>query len=161
MEVTSGGNDSSPALPATPENMKKVAAGTLGLRQRPGPKNSLGPAKFIFPNDSSIYLHGTPAQSLFARTRRDFSHGCIRVEDPVALALFVLEGKPEGTKEKILAAMGGKKPERVDLAAPMPVLVFYTTAIGGPGGQVRFYPDVYGHDALLDEKLLAGEPYEP
>ena len=161
MEVTSGGNDSAPALPATPENMKKVAAGTLGLRQRPGPKNSLGPAKFIFPNHASIYLHGTPAKALFARERRDFSHGCIRVEDPVALAQFVLDGRPEGSRERILAAMGGTRPVRVDLLSPLPVLVFYTTAIAGPGGEVRFFQDLYGHDAKLEGKLLAGEPYEP
>lgn len=161
MEITAGGNDAAPALPTTAANLAKVASGGLGVRQRPGPKNSLGPAKFIFPNDSSIYLHGTPAQSLFGRERRDFSHGCIRVEDPVALAQFVLAGKPEGEKAKILEAMKGTRPQRVDLPRSLPVLIFYTTAIGGPGGQVRFFEDLYKHDQLLEEKLLAGEPYQP
>src|SRR5436309_7265853 len=69
-----------PALPGTPENLDAVVAGRLYVRQKPGPQNSLGLAKFIFPNADNIYMHGTPAQQLFSRTRRDFSHGCIRLE---------------------------------------------------------------------------------
>jgi len=82
MEIVASGDERAPALPATPENLDKVAAGKLFVRQKPGEKNSLGLAKFIFPNSENVYMHGTPAQSLFARARRDFSHGCIRLEDP-------------------------------------------------------------------------------
>ena len=82
MEIVASGSDTAPSLPATDENLAKVASGRLFVRQRPGPSNSLGLAKFIFPNDENVYMHGTPAQQLFSRTRRDFSHGCIRVEDP-------------------------------------------------------------------------------
>ena len=82
MEIVASGDEDAPALTATPENLDKVAAGKLYVRQKPGEKNSLGLAKFIFPNSENIYMHGTPAQALFARARRDFSHGCIRLEDP-------------------------------------------------------------------------------
>ena len=81
-EIVASGDDDASALPATPENLDAVAAGRLYVRQKPGPRNSLGLAKFIFPNRENIYMHGTPAPYLFARTRRDFSHGCIRLEDP-------------------------------------------------------------------------------
>ena len=86
MEIVASGDENAPALPATPENLDKVVAGKLFMRQKPGEKNSLGLAKFIFPNSENVYMHGTPAQSLFARARRDFSHGCIRLEDPARLA---------------------------------------------------------------------------
>ncbi len=68
------------------EQLAKLNSGALSIRQRPGPKNSLGLVKFVFPNEHNVYLHSTPAQELFSRTRRDFSHGCIRVEDPAGLA---------------------------------------------------------------------------
>ena len=76
----------------TPERFDALRAGQLRIRQRPGPKNALGDIKFVFPNLQHIFLHHTPAVSLFERDRRDFSHGCIRVEQPVALASFVLQG---------------------------------------------------------------------
>ena len=78
MEIIASGASNAPSLPATPENLSRVLAGKLFIRQKPGPTNSLGRAKFIFPNADSIYMHGTPAQQLFSRARRDFSHGCIR-----------------------------------------------------------------------------------
>ncbi|MEO8407384.1 MAG: L,D-transpeptidase family protein, partial [Oxalobacteraceae bacterium] len=82
-------------------NLDAVLQGQLRIRQRPGPANALGDIKFIFPNNDNIYLHHTPAVQLFKRDRRDFSHGCIRVEDPVALAKFVLQDQPEWTEERI------------------------------------------------------------
>jgi hypothetical protein len=85
-----------------------------------GTHNSLGLAKFIFPNDENVYMHGTPAPALFARVRRDFSHGCIRLEDPAALAEWVLRDQPEWTREKIDEAMQGQRPTQVNLREPRP-----------------------------------------
>ena len=97
LEIVASGDDDAPALPATPENLAHVLSGRLFVRQKPGPRNSLGLAKFIFPNDENVYMHGTPAQALFSRARRDFSHGCIRLEDPARLAEWVLRDQPEWT----------------------------------------------------------------
>jgi len=149
------------AQPPTPENLDRIVSGALRLRQRPGPRNSLGPAKFIFPNVENVYLHGTPARELFARSRRDFSHGCVRVEDPVALAVFVLRDQPDWTPERIREAMAGSEPLRADLAKPLPVVLFYTTVAVGRDGRPLFAEDVYGHDAVLDRVLLAGYSYPP
>ncbi len=161
MEIVAGMNDAAPPLPVTADNMQKVLSGSLRIRQKPGPKNSLGLAKFMFPNSHSVYLHGTPAQALFARSRRDFSHGCVRVEDPAALALWVLKDQPEWTPEKIKEAMNGSRPVRVDLEKPVAVLLYYTTAVARPDGTVAFYDDIYKLDDKLDIALKAGEPYEP
>jgi L,D-transpeptidase YcbB len=131
-------------------------AGTR-LRQRPGPKNSLGLVKFIFPNDHDVYLHDTPQKSLFGRSRRDFSHGCIRVADPVGLAEFVLGWK----RADIEAAMQrGRDDRRVDLSEPIPVFLVYATVVADPDGRVFFYDDIYGHDAHLAQVLANGYPYE-
>jgi len=159
LEIVASGADDAPTLPATPENLDKVAAGKLFIRQKPGEKNSLGLAKFIFPNDDSIYMHGTPAQSLFTRARHDFSHGCIRVEDPVALAEWVLRDDPAWTRERIEAAMKGTKPKRANLKERLTVLLFYSTAHVDAKGVVYFADDYYGHDAKLEEALKDGYPY--
>ena len=107
LQIVAGGEDDAGGLPPTPENLAAVVAGTLHIRQKPGPKNSLGLAKFIFPNSENVYMHGTPAQQLFSRVRRDFSHGCIRLEDPARFAQWVLRDEPEWTRERIDAAMQG------------------------------------------------------
>jgi murein L,D-transpeptidase YcbB/YkuD len=130
-----------------------LRSGELRLRQRPGPKNALGGVKFVLPNTMDVYLHGTPAQALFERTRRDFSHGCIRVREPAALAGFVLRGQPEWTPAQIDAAMVSGTNRIVKLAAPIPVVVFYTTAIVDTRGHALFLPDVYGHDRKLANAL--------
>jgi murein L,D-transpeptidase YcbB/YkuD len=142
-------------VPSTPvrDTIQALVSGRAGVRQRPGPENALGLVKFVFPNDRNIYLHGTPAVQLFSRTRRDFSHGCIRVENPVALARYVLRDNPDWTPERIDSAMHGERPVEVELARPIPVLVFYTTSVAWPDGRIAFYPDVYGHDARLDRAL--------
>jgi murein L,D-transpeptidase YcbB/YkuD len=140
----------------TPQLLRGLAAGGLRVRQRPGPRNALGLAKFVFPNAASVYMHGTPDTLLFARARRDFSHGCIRVEDPAALAAWVLRDQPAWSPAAIEAAMAGTVTTRALLTRPMPVVVFYTTAVAVPDGTIRFYPDVYGHDRQLVEALRAG-----
>jgi L,D-transpeptidase YcbB len=132
-------------------------AGRARIRQRPGPRNALGDIKFVFPNNDNIYLHHTPAVSLFERERRDFSHGCIRIERPVALALFVLQDRPEWTEERIRTAMSDDDPSTLRLAEPIPVLIAYGTAMVKEG-RVFFYDDIYGHDRRLDAALRQRRP---
>ncbi len=135
------------------DNLAAVVSGKLRIRQRPGPKNALGDIKFIFPNNSNIYLHHTPSVSLFKRDRRDFSHGCIRVEEPVALAMFVLNDEPEWTEKRIREAMEKGKSNTLRLKQPLPVVIAYVTVIVKRDGKVYFFRDIYGHDKLLDAAL--------
>ena len=110
--------------------------------------------KFVFPNDENVYLHGTPAQQLFERSRRDFSHGCVRVEDPVALAEWVLSSTPGWDRARILAAMQGSTTVQVTLPRPVRVILFYVTATVMPGdGSLHFAEDIYGHDRALEAAL--------
>jgi murein L,D-transpeptidase YcbB/YkuD len=118
------------------------------LRQEPGPQNSLGRIKLMFPNPHSVYLHDTPAQSLFTRPERTFSSGCIRVEDPLALAELVLDD-PAWTRASLEEAIATEKTLRVPLRQPVPVLLVYLTAIADPDGTPRFFRDVYGRDRTL------------
>jgi L,D-transpeptidase YcbB len=136
-----------------------LRSGEYRIRQKPGPKNSLGLIKFIFPNSYNVYMHGTPATQLFSRSRRDFSHGCIRVENPAALAKWVLRNNPEWTEDRIDAAMNGSETIQVDLAHPIPVLILYSTAVVEPNGQMHFFYDVYGYDTELRQVLESGYPY--
>jgi murein L,D-transpeptidase YcbB/YkuD len=137
----------------TPALLRGLRRGRLGIRQRPGPGNALGLVKFIFPNAESTYLHGTPRTELFSQPRRDFSHGCVSVEDPPALARWVLRDQPGWSPEEVKAAMSGAATRRVLMRKVMPVLVFYTTAVVHADGSVWFYPDVYGHDRELADAL--------
>jgi murein L,D-transpeptidase YcbB/YkuD len=121
--------------------------GGTQLRQRPGAGNALGLVKFLLPNPFGVYLHDTPEDALFARARRDKSHGCVRVERPFELARFALAGAPEWTPARIRAAMSRGDEQSVALPAPLPVLVTYLTVWADEGGVTRFFPDVYEHDA--------------
>ena len=131
------------------EVLGQLRAGKLMVRQKPGPKNALGLIKFIFPNDQNVYLHSTPSQALFSETRRDFSHGCIRVEDPKALAEWVLRNNPGWTRERIEAAFKAEKEQQVNLTSVIPVLIVYGTAIVKEDGQVYFFDDLYGYDKKM------------
>lgn len=131
-----------------------VLRGAWRIRQRPGPRNALGDIKFVFPNKQNIYLHHTPAPQLFQQARRDFSHGCIRIEAPVELAKFVLQDSPEWSEEKIREAMEAGVSRTIPLKQPLPVLIAYSTVIA-KAGRVFFYPDLYGHDEVLDRALRA------
>lgn len=154
LEIVRGGDHDAVVYAPTAANLRSVAAGTLRLRQRPGALNALGQVKFLFPNRYNVYLHGTPAVSLFERARRDFSHGCIRVEDPTALAEWVLAGQGEWTRETIEAAMtDGPLAQRVRLERPVTVTVVYATVVVDDDARVHFYPDLYGHDAALARAL--------
>lgn len=127
------------------------------FRQRPGGENSLGLVKFMFPNQFDVYLHDTPADSLFARASRSFSHGCVRLEQPLALARYVLHDQPEWTEERIDAAMHSGEEQHVKLKNPIPVYLGYWTARVSADGIVQFRKDLYGIDqrqlALLNDRL--------
>lgn len=141
------------------ELLEQLRAGKLFIRQKPGPKNSLGLVKFIFPNNFNIYMHDTSEQEFFSRSRRDFSHGCIRLERPADLAAFVLRNNSGWDMDRIRAAMKGDTTQQVNLARPIPVLILYGTVIVPEDGLVHFYDDIYGHDAALNLVLQQGYPY--
>jgi murein L,D-transpeptidase YcbB/YkuD len=143
----------------TPEMLDQLRSGKLFIRQIPGDKNALGYVKFLFPNQYNVYLHGTPAKSLFLKTRRDFSHGCIRVEKPEELALWVLRGIPGWDLDHIRAAESAADSHRVNLDKAIPVLIVYGTAVVRPDGEVQFFEDIYGYDAELQQLLDHGYPY--
>jgi len=127
---------------------------TYKLRQGPGPGNALGFVKFMFPNQFNIYLHDTPARGLFARDVRDFSHGCIRVQDPETFGSFVLDRQPGWSLDAINAAIATGKRQIVSLEQPLPVHIAYLTAWVNKDGSVNFRRDVYGRDAILAAALL-------
>ena len=154
MEIVSGESDAAAVVAPSDDSMAQLRAGRLRIRQRPGPKNSLGLVKFVFPNDYDVYLHGTPAMALFSLPRRDFSHGCMRTQDPVGLAEWVLEEEPVWNRDRILGAMNADKSQRVNLHRPVAVVVFYLTAAVIPDDDTIFFAgDIYGHDASLDRAL--------
>ena len=143
----------------TDEILQEVRDGKLSFRQKPGAENSLGLIKFLFPNEYDVYMHDTPATELFSKSRRDFSHGCIRLEKPVDLAVWVLRDNVGWDIDHIRAAMNGTKTEEVKLAHPISVLIVYGTVIVSEDGVVHFYDDIYGHDAALERALEKGYPY--
>ncbi|MFN3912191.1 murein L,D-transpeptidase [Hyphomonas sp.] len=130
-----------------------AAAFPYRIRQAPGPANALGQVKLIFPNPYNVYLHDTPDRSLFAETQRTFSSGCIRVENPVELAVWVLEDTPGWDRARIDAALASGAETRATLAAPVPVHIVYLTAFPAADGHIVYAPDVYGRDAPLLEAL--------
>jgi len=142
------------------EVLAQLQAGKLAVRQRPGTSNALGLIKLMFPNDYNVYLHSTPAPELFARTRRDFSHGCIRVEKPAELAAWALRNNPGWTLERIQEGMDhGPDNVTVNLTQRVPVFIVYGTALAYENNEVHFYDDIYGHDARLAAALSKGYPY--
>jgi L,D-transpeptidase YcbB len=123
------------------------------FRQKPGAGNSLGLVKFMFPNQFNVYLHDTPADSLFARATRSFSHGCVRLEDPVALAQYVLRDQPQWSRDRITEAMHAGEEQAVKLKAPIPVYLGYWTARVHPDNTVQFRGDVYQVDRRQAARL--------
>ncbi len=141
--------------------LAQLRAGKLAVRQKPGPTNALGLVKLIFPNEFNVYLHSTPSPELFSRSRRDFSHGCIRVEKPAELATWALRNNPGWTLEKVQQAMqSGKDNVTVNLLKRVPVFIVYGTALAYENGDVHFSDDIYGHDARLAAALAKGYPYQ-
>jgi murein L,D-transpeptidase YcbB/YkuD len=138
--------------------LAEIKSGRLLVRQKSGPRNALGLVKFMFPNEFDVYLHSTPAPQLFNQSRRDFSHGCIRVEKPAELAAWLLQDQPKWTLENIKAAMqSGPDNQQVNLSRPVPVVIVYLTAIVEENGQVYFYNDIYGLDGALNEALAKNQ----
>lgn len=142
------------------EVLVELKAGKLHIRQKPGPKNSLGLVKLIFPNDDSVYLHGTDEPELFSSTVRDYSHGCIRVEKPADLAAWALRNNPGWDLERVKATMNGTEENvQVNLVSTIPVLLVYGTATVNEADEIYFYDDIYGYDADLERDLAKGYPY--
>jgi murein L,D-transpeptidase YcbB/YkuD len=165
LEIVAGPGDTAPVVPFSQQSLEGLAAGKLRLRQQPGEDNALGLIKFMLPNSYNVYLHSTPAHRLFSQARRAFSHGCIRVSDPAALASYVLRNASgTWTPESIDAAMHGADTLRVNLKTPIRVLILYGTALATEDGAVMFFDDIYGHDRKLEgllglPLLTAGTPH--
>jgi murein L,D-transpeptidase YcbB/YkuD len=140
----------------------------VGLRQKPGPKNSLGLVKFLFPNEYDVYMHSTPELNLFDLTRRDRSHGCVRLQHADQMALWVLSNDQAdpGTQTKwdedsVKEAMTGDNNNKTyNLKTPLPVVIAYFTAMADEDGTTHFYNDIYGYDKELEAALAKGRPYE-
>ena len=140
--------------------LAQLKAGKLTVRQKPGPTNALGLVKLMFPNEFNVYLHSTPAREAFSRTRRDFSHGCIRVEQPAELTTWALRNNPGWTLDRVKESMtSGKDNVTVKLTTPIPVFIVYATALAYENDEVHFYDDIYGHDASLAKALAKGYLY--
>lgn len=137
-------------------DISKYSAKTFpfGVRQKPGAFNSLGWAKFIFPNAYDIYLHDTPSRNLFAETQRNFSHGCIRISEPQKFAEFLLRNDSTWTKASIDSVMHGGKETKAILEKPVPVMIVYFTSWVDENGILNFRKDIYNHDSEMLEKHM-------
>jgi murein L,D-transpeptidase YcbB/YkuD len=161
-EVTTGNGTPVPSW-----TVNDLVHGRYMVRQKPGPKNSLGLVKFMFPNEYDVYMHSTPEMNLFNLTRRDRSHGCIRLNDAEKMADWVLDGQGDWDEDSIHEAMygptDGSAPvdnKQVGLKKPLTVSVTYLTANGDEDGSMHFFNDIYGYDKQLETALAAGRPYE-
>lgn len=155
LEIVSGDDDNHAIVHApTVQALAELSAGHFRLRQTPGEDNALGLVKFVFPNVHDVYLHSTPARQLFLQSRRAFSHGCIRVSDPVSLAVYVLRNNSGAWDTgKVNAAMHQPLSSRVTLSQPIKVMILYGTALATEDGSVHFFDDIYGHDSKLEALL--------
>jgi L,D-transpeptidase YcbB len=143
----------------SPEVLEGIKSLHLMVRQKPGDTNSLGLVKIIFPNPDNVYLHGTDAPGLFSADVRDFSHGCIRVQNPEDLVAWVLRHNPGWDLARVKATMNGEKNNlQVNLVTRIPVLIVYGTATVNEENQIRFFDDIYGYDAELDKALATEHP---
>jgi murein L,D-transpeptidase YcbB/YkuD len=155
LEVISSSSSNHTVSPASIDWSRYQSSGFPYLiRQKPGKKNALGWAKFLFPNEYDIYLHDTPSQSLFERTQRNFSHGCIRLAEPLKLAEFLLRDNPAWPADKIKNVMYAGKETYVTLKQPIPVFIAYFTAWVDRQGRLNFRDDIYGHDARMAQVLF-------
>jgi murein L,D-transpeptidase YcbB/YkuD len=123
------------------------------FRQKPGPDNALGRIKFVLPNRYSVYLHDTPAKTLFSQARRCFSHGCVRLEKPLALADLLLHDEPGWSMERVDKTLDTEQNFHIRLTRPMPVYLVYWTAWVDNEGTIQFRSDVYGRDERLEAAL--------
>ncbi|WP_191906884.1 L,D-transpeptidase family protein [Adhaeribacter soli] len=156
MEIVSGQGKNVKQVSPSSIDWNSVTAKNFKLliRQKPGPKNALGPVKFLFPNEYNVYLHGTPFENLFNQDQRGFSHGCIRLEDPASLAEYLLKDRPEWDPEAIQQAMATGEEQWVTLKAKVPVYIVYFTSWVDNTGNVHFYQDLYNHDEDLKKEYF-------
>ncbi len=153
----------------TPAMLQQVRAGKLTVRQPPGPENGMGLVKFIFPNHHDVYIHDTPASlDMFSEAtegeegelKRVASHGCIHLQYPDKFAAYLLRNTPGWDSERVEKAMhDGRDNLQVNLAPPVPVLIFYMTVVVEENGDVHFFHDIYDHDRTLKQELAQGYPY--
>ena len=125
------------------------------FRQKPGPKNALGRLKFILPNKHAIYLHDTPSKSLFGQKKRAFSHGCVRVHNPVKFADKILSTVPGWSPARIRQVLASRKLTQIKLPKHLPVHIVYATVWAGKNGAINFRPDIFGRDKKLYRALFA------
>ncbi|KOR31560.1 hypothetical protein TI04_00080 [Achromatium sp. WMS2] len=135
--------------------------GTLRLRQKPGGRNVLGEAKFIFPNKFAVYLHGTQSKGLFARANRALSHGCIRLQNPARLATHLLNGQEGWDQSKVNSVIAKKTHQFTPLAKSVPIYLNYETTVLQPNGRLAYYPDIYGYDKPLGNALEQAAKNKP
>jgi murein L,D-transpeptidase YcbB/YkuD len=151
MEVVKGSGRK--AVPVSPSSIDWAGATEQNfkytLRKRPGPKNDLGEVKFIFPNSNDVYLHDTPHDELFSQSKRSFSHGCVRVEEPIKLATYLLRNKPGWSQQAIQDTITQRKEKYVTMKEKLPVYLVYFTAWADADGHPHFRDDIYGHDKEL------------
>ncbi|MBX9850304.1 MAG: L,D-transpeptidase family protein [Cytophagaceae bacterium] len=130
-------------------NLSEKDLRKMSFRQKPGSGNALGHVKFLFPNEFDVYLHDTPEGHLFSQAERDFSHGCIRIQEPQKFAEYLLKNDPSWTKEKISRAMHNGQEQFIKLKKKTPVYIVYFTAWMDKKGQANFREDLYKHDEKL------------
>lgn len=148
LRVSSSGTETVSAADVNWDDSEALKS--FAFRQRPGSGNALGHVKFLFPNAHNVYLHDTPADNLFGKPTRAFSHGCIRVEEPEALAKYVLRDYPEWDEQSIFTAMRAGVEKHVKLRQTIPVHIAYFTAWVDENGGVHFQPDIYGYDQAAE-----------
>jgi murein L,D-transpeptidase YcbB/YkuD len=155
------GADTREIDPDTVEWQTVTAANlSFRFRQDPGPHNALGRIKFMFPNQFDVYLHDTPARELFAKARRDFSSGCIRIEKPAELAEYLLRNHPDWSPEKIRSALTGEEniEKTIELPEPVNIHILYWTVCVGKDDSIHFSPDIYDRDKALDDAMQEPPP---
>jgi L,D-transpeptidase YcbB len=168
LELVSAGGKIIKSGDVTPAMLQQVRSGKLAVRQPPGPENGMGLVKFIFPNEHSVYIHDTPASlDMFSEAaegeegelKRVASHGCIHLQYPDKFAAYVLRNTPGWDLQRVQTAMkNGKDNLQVNIV-PVPVLIFYLTAVAEENGDIHFFRDIYDHDRTLKLELAHGYPY--
>ena len=155
-------NSSGKAINAHNVDFNSLSVGNFPyvIRQKPGPGNALGVVKFMFPNQYSVYLHDTQSKALFSRSSRAFSHGCIRVENPLELAEILLDDKKRWDRDKIDKVVDSRKTTTVNLKKDVDVMLLYYTAGLFPDGTLFYLPDVYKRDQTILELLDAPFIYD-
>jgi len=156
MEVVKGYGRKATVINPTTIDWANVTPATFKytLRRRPGPKNDLGEVKFIFPNSNDIYLHDTPHGELFSQTARNFSHGCVRVEEPVKLATYLLRNNPNWDQTAIEDTIAQRREKYITLKDKLPVYLVYLTAWADANGHAHFRDDIYNHDKALAKEYF-------